>query len=65
MEFKKVRDLIPPVNVNISTTNKYVAEVERRIQTIKEMLMNPRNIAFQASTTTIDHCFGAVCHDVD
>ena len=36
MEFENVMDLIPQVNINISAANEHVAEVERRIQTIKE-----------------------------
>ena len=31
MAFKKVRDLIPLVNININATNEHMAEVERRI----------------------------------
>ena len=36
MEFENDRDLIPQVNINTSATNEHVAEVERRIQMIKE-----------------------------
>ena len=36
MEFDKIKDLIPMINVNISAANEHVAEVEQRIRTIKE-----------------------------
>ena len=36
MEFGKVQDLLPQVNINIGATNEHVAEVERRIRTAKE-----------------------------
>ena len=36
MEFEKVRNLIPQVNISISIMNEDVAEVERRIWTVKE-----------------------------
>ena len=36
MEFEKLRYLLSQVNVNISATNEHVAEVERRIRTVKE-----------------------------
>ena len=36
MKLKKVMDLIPLVNINISMTNEHVTEVERRNLIIKE-----------------------------
>ena len=36
MEFDKIKDLIPMINVNISATNEHVVEVEQRIRTIEE-----------------------------
>ena len=36
MEFDKIKDLIPMINVNISATNEHVAEGEQRIRTTKE-----------------------------
>ena len=36
MEFDKIKDLIPMINVNISATNEHVVEVEQRNRTIKE-----------------------------
>ena len=36
IEFEKVQDLLPQVNINIGATNEHVAEVERRIRTVKE-----------------------------
>ena len=36
VEFENDSDLIPMVNINISATHEHTADVERRIQTIKE-----------------------------
>ena len=36
MEFDKVKDIIPMVNINISAANEHVTDVEQRIHTMKK-----------------------------
>ena len=36
MEFEKIRDVLPMVEVNTTATREHVPEIERRIRTIKE-----------------------------
>ena len=36
MEFEKIRDVLPMVEVNTTAAREHVPEIERRIRTIKE-----------------------------